>query len=76
MQLRTFEPARLSGLRAVSVWKCEGSLRSEDLLAVGTYRGRRVKLLINYDRTIVAAVVALLPLFHRHRRIPRSDEIL
>lgn len=64
------------GLRAVSVWKCEGSLRPEDLSAVGTYRGRRVKPLINYDRTIVAAavaVVALLPLFHRHCRILRSD---
>lgn len=57
-------------LRAVSVWKCEGSLRPEDLLAAGTYRGRRVRPLINYDRTIVtaAAAVALLPLFRRHRR--------
>lgn len=78
---RPFVRARLrsgDGLRAVSVWKCEGSLRPEDLSAVGTYRGRRVKLLINYDRTIVAAavaVVALLRLFHRHRRILRSDEI-
>lgn len=46
--------SRARGLRAVSVWKCEGSLRAEDLLAAETYRGRRVKPLINYDRTIVA----------------------
>lgn len=68
--------ARARGLRAVSVWKCEGSLRAEDLLAAGTYRGRCVKPLINYDRTIVAAaVVALLPLFHR-RGILRPGEML
>lgn len=59
--------------RAVNVWKCEGSLPAEDLLAAGTYRGggggggRRVKPpLINYDRTIVATTTAfLLPLLTR-----------
>lgn len=70
--MRVCEGAR--GLRAVSVWKCEGSLRAGDLLAVRTYRGRRVKPLINYDRTIVAATVAaLLPRFCRRRILPPGE---